>query len=88
MASHQEATAKSFSSAIGWAASCTAKGRPLGSMPVGMDIAGKPEKVHGRLKTLEPVEASPFGAVEKAIGINAASTDARHAAISFWKTIL
>ena len=29
-----------------------------------MDIAGKPEKVHGRLKILDPVEESPLGAVD------------------------
>src|SRR5574337_8700 len=49
--------------------------------------AGKPETVHGRLKTLEPVEESPLGAVVEATGMKTASTSAMRAHISRWKRI-
>ena len=73
--SHQAATDIRCASAMGSAATWMANGSPAASNPDGIDIAGNPVNVHGLLKILEPVVASPLGAVVEATGMIAASTE-------------
>ena len=70
---------------MGSPTSCIAKGRPRLSIPEGIEIAGKPEKLQGWQKAGLPVEEIPLGAVEGAVGINAASTEDNLSPISLWK---